>query len=354
MFINKLKIYNFRNILNKEYRFNNKINIFYGKNGVGKTSILEAINYLSSGKSFRKGNYKNLINYKAKDLTVYLQCMINNNLNTLSVNKNVNGIWTGKINQKKTKKLVNITNIFPVVSIDPEVYSLIDFGPIYRRNYLDWLVFHVKHDYIILWKKVYKCIKQLNILYKDKASVKELQTWERSFINYSKELNSIRKETFNEVRSNIIELSFYMQNDIGDLSVEFKQGWPTRNSLEEQIKIDRSKNLLYGKLTNGPHKMDIKIKTNNLQASQILSRGQKKILSMAFYMAYIKFLNSKDIFPILCLDDFDAELDSDKLIKAADFFKQQKTQIFITSVQKEKILNAFPEADLFHVEQHFI
>ncbi|MCF6318054.1 MAG: DNA replication and repair protein RecF [Proteobacteria bacterium] len=350
MFIKKLKIHNFRNTLNQEYIFSNKVNIFYGDNGVGKTTILEAINFVSSGKSFRRGSFKNLINQHSNDLTVYLECILNEHSKTLSVNKNINGKWTGKINNCRIGKLVEITNIFPVVSIDPEVYSLIDSGPLHRRNFLDWLVFHVKHDYIILWKKVYKCIKQLNILYKHKAPINEIKLWEKSFIAYSCELNTIRKNTFNEIKSNIVEFSVYMQKEVDKLSIDFKQGWNDDISLEEQMEIDRSKNLLYGKLLHGPHKMDIKIKTHRLQAAQTLSRGQKKILSIAFYMAYIQFLNKNNVHPVLCLDDFDAELDSEKLQKAADFFKNSKAQIFITSVQKEKITKAFKNADLFHVK----
>ncbi len=350
MFIKKLKIFNFRNTLNQEYLFNNKVNIFYGNNGVGKTTILEAINFVSSGKSFRRGSFKNLINQHSNDLTVYLECISNEHRQTLSVNKNINGKWTGKINHNKITKLVEITNIFPVVSIDPEVYSLIDSGPIHRRNFLDWLVFHVKHDYIFLWKKVYKCTKQLNILYKKKASINEIKVWEKIFITYSDQLNAIRKQTFNEINSSIIELSIYMQKEVNNLSIEYKQGWNDDKSLSEQMEIDRNKNILYGKLLHGPHKMDIKIKTGGLQAAQTLSRGQKKVLSIAFYMAYIHFLNKNSIHPVLCLDDFDAELDSQKLQKAADFFKNSKAQIFITSVQEEIISKAFQNADLFHVK----
>ena len=97
--------------------------------------------------------------------------------------------------------------------------------------------------------------------------------------------------------------------------------------------------------------MDIKINTGKYQASQTLSRGQKKILSITFYMAFIDLLLKRsEKKPILCLDDFDAEIDKDKLLKAANFFKNQNTQIFITSVQKNKIHEAFPESELFHVK----
>ncbi|MBL4773020.1 MAG: DNA replication/repair protein RecF [Alcanivoracaceae bacterium] len=350
MFIKKLKIHNFRNILDNEFIFNESINIFHGRNGVGKTSILEAIHFLSSGKSFRRGSFKNLINFNSDILAIYIEGKSNNNNITFSVSKNKKGSWKAKKNSFKLNKQSDITNIFPVVSIDPDVYQFVDLGPLYRRNFLDWLVFHVKHDYLLLWKKVYKCIKHLNHLYKNKSSISEIDLWEQTFIQFSNELNNTRKSIFEQIQPSILKLSQYMQEEINNLSVIFKQGWSDNLTLSEQLKFDRVKNLQYGQLQHGPHKMDIKINTGSLQASQTLSRGQKKVLSITFYMAYIELLINNSIKPILCLDDFDAELDSIKLSKAADFFINTKTQIFITSVHKEKILKAFPQAEMFHVE----
>lgn len=346
MYIQKLKLYNFRNIEYKEYNFTKKINIFFGDNGVGKTSILEAIHFLSTGKSFRKSTFKSIIKFQQQELAVYLETK----QNIFSVSKSIKGTWKGKQNNSSIKKQSIITNQLPVVSIDPEVYRLVDFGPIFRRNFLDWLVFHVKHDYLLLWKKTYKCIKQLNILYKQKAPSSEINVWENNFIDFSEELSKTREEFFNQITPTIFKLSHFMQEEIKDLTIEFKKGWSGSLSLREQLKKDRKRNLMYGKLQYGPQKMDIVIKTSSNPAAQILSRGQKKVLSISFYMAYIQFLIDNDIEPIVCLDDFDAELDKDKLAKAAEFFNKINSQIFITSVQKKKIGKVFPGAAMFHVE----
>ncbi|HHL31418.1 MAG TPA: DNA replication/repair protein RecF [Oceanospirillales bacterium] len=350
MFITKLRIHDFRNIKNKEYCFNKNINIFYGKNGVGKTSILEAIQFLSSGKSFRKGNFRSLINNEADSLTVLLDFHNQEKQTTLSVSKDKKGKWQAKRNGNKILSQAEISQLFPVVAIDPDVYQLVDFGPLYRRNFLDWLVFHVEHEYLLLWKKVNKCGKQLNSLYKNKASLTEINLWEKTYIGFSEQLNNTRIKYFNKIKPRIQNLSLYMQQEIKNLSINYKQGWSEELSLAEQLKSDREKNLLYGQLQHGPHKMDIKINTGSIQASQTLSRGQKKVLSITFYMAYIDLLNSCSISPILCLDDFDAELDNEKLLKASDFFKDRETQIFITSVHQNKIQKAFPKAQMFHVE----
>jgi len=350
VFINKLQIHHFRNLESIEYSFKRKINIFCGQNGVGKTSILEAIHFISSGKSFRKGNFKNLITYNCNYLTVYLEAQHQDLDYVFAVNKYKNNQWKAKINHKKIEKQSDITNLIPVVSIDPEIYRLVDFGPIYRRNFLDWLVFHVKHDYLILWKKVYKCIKQLNALYKIKAPISEIDIWEKNFIIYSEELTQIRYNFFNLIQPHILSLTTEIQPELSELSIIFKKGWSDDISLHEQLLQDREKNLLYGKLQHGPHKMDLKINIGNMLASHVLSRGQKKTLSIVFYMAYIKTLLNNQINPILCLDDFDAELDAEKLSKAAQFFKQSNMQIFITSVQEDKIKKAFPDSQVFHVK----
>lgn len=350
MFITKLKIHNLRNIINKEYSFENKINIFHGDNGVGKTSILEAIHLTSSGKSFRKSTIKSLINFDQKDLTIFIEALNGPAKRSFSINKNISGKFKAKINNKSIPKQSDITNLLPVISIDPEVYRLVDFGPQYRRNYLDWLVFHVKHDYIYLWKNTYKCIKQLNSLYKQKASESEIVFWEKNFISFSEQLTNIRVDFFNQVQLEIKNMSLLMQEELCNLSLVFKQGWSNDLSLKEQLHADKHKNRLYGQLQHGPHKMDISIKDGKQPANQTLSRGQKKLLSIIFYMAYIELLINKDIYPVLCLDDLDAELDSFKLSKAAEFFIGTNTQIFITSVLKDKILNAFPDAQMFHVK----
>jgi DNA replication and repair protein RecF len=347
VFITKLNIHNLRNIIHKEFSFNKNINIFHGENGVGKTSILEAIHLTSSGKSFRKSSIKSLINFNKESMTVFIQC---NNKKTFSTTKHKTGNSKAKINSRAVSKQSDITNQLPVISIDPEVYRLVDFGPLYRRNYLDWLVFHVKHDYIELWKKTYKCIKQLNYLYKKKAPETEIVLWELSYIKFSEELNAIRNSFFDELLPKIQNISSLIQADLSTLSIKFKKGWSKDLTLKEQLNLDKNKNRLYGQLQHGPHKMDIQIKDGIYQASQTLSRGQKKTLSMIFYMAYIELLIENEIFPILCLDDLDAELDSNKLEKVANFFINTNTQIFITSVLKDKIEKAFPEADMFHVK----
>lgn len=350
MFINKLKITNFRIIQEKEFNFTQKINIFHGDNGTGKTSILEAIHYLSTGKSFRKCSFKSLINVKFEYLNIFIEHKKNNLINTVSINKSKNGLWKARFNNNAITKQSQISYLIPVVSIDPEVYRLVDLGPINRRNFLDWLVFHVKHDYLNLWKKVQKCTKQLNSLYKGKANTQEIDLWEGSFIELSEQLNTVREVFYKEMQPIIQSLTKHMQGDIDNLELDYYKGWSDSLTLKEQLIKDRKRNLLYGQLQHGPHKMDIKINVLNSPASQVLSRGQKKVLSLTFYMAYIQLLINYEIKPIVCLDDLDAELDDNKLSKVSEFFINSNLQLFITTVLIKKVKTFFPQAQMFHVK----
>ena len=350
MFINKLKISNFRILQEKEFNFTQNINVFHGDNGTGKTSILESIHYLSTGKSFRKCSFKSLINVDFNYLNVFVELINDEFKNTISINKAKNGLWKARFNNSPITKQSQISNLVPVVSIDPEVYRLVDLGPINRRNFLDWLVFHVKHDYLILWKKVQKCSKHLNSLYKTKATTKEIDLWENSFIDFSEQLNEVRELFYNQIQPIILSLTKQMQSDISNLELDYYKGWSETLTLKEQLVKDRKRNLLYGQLQHGPHKMDIKIQVLNNPASQVLSRGQKKVLSLTFYMAYIQLLQNHDVKPIVCLDDLDAELDDNKLSKVSEFFIQSNLQLFITTVLSEKIKKIFPNAQMFHVK----
>lgn len=348
MFIHSLKIHNFRNIKYREFSFSKKINIFYGDNGVGKTSILESIYFLSTSKSFRKSTSKSIINFDSDSVTVFSESDL---FNSLAISKFTNGKWLGKLNSKSINKQSQLSGLIKVIAIDPEVYRLVDFGPQYRRSFIDWFVFHVEHDYLELWKKVNKCIKQLNLLYKHKASNSQISVWELSLIQFSDELNNKRSSYFKVLVPQIRALISLILPELSNIKIEFYKGWQNTFSLKEQLKIDRDKNLKYGQLQNGPHKMDIKITTGKTSASQSLSRGQKKSLSIIFYLAYLKFLvNNQNHKPIVCLDDLDAEIDLVKLEKITELFNELNVQLFITTLEVDKLKNLFSDKDLFHVK----
>ncbi|MGJ8664609.1 MAG: AAA family ATPase, partial [Marinicella sp.] len=138
MYLNQLKINGFRCYDNIEIEFNQRINVFHGDNGAGKTSILEAIYYLSTGKSFRSKRAKNLINQVNHELTLFSAFTSDEGIKGqvgVSLDKGLKKKI--KLNQRNVSNQSEIAHLIPVVSIDPDSYLFLDKPPQFRRSFLD-------------------------------------------------------------------------------------------------------------------------------------------------------------------------------------------------------------------------
>lgn len=355
MFIKQIKVNNFRCYEHLDLQFNNRINILYGDNGSGKTSVLEAIYFLSTGKSFRSKRTKNLLKHETDGLSLFAnfrdQKQFSHQLGiTLSkqLSKKV------KLNQDVVSNQSQIAHLLPVVSIDPDSYLFLDKPPQYRRSYFDWLVFHVKPNYLKTWSKVNRCHKHLNILYKEKK-IQELDYWEQQYIKHAESLSNMRLDIFGELEQMVNEKINAFIPELKTLQLQFKQGWVEGITLKDQLKQDREKNLIYGSLNAGVHKMDLKNTIKQKPAHENLSRGQKKIISSVYYLCYIELLTKHlNVNPILCLDDMDAELDTHKTAVFSEFIQNSSNQVFVTTVDKEKLAPNLKKASMFHVKHNQI
>ncbi len=334
--------------------FDNRINVFFGSNGAGKTSLLEAIYFLSTGKSFRSKRTKNLINNQQDDLTVFAKTNPQPNQvpMQLGINLNKNGKKQIKLNQDLVRNQSDIAHRLPVVSIDPDSYLFIDKPPQYRRSFLDWLVFHVKHEYLTVWSQCSRCQKQLNALYKAK-STEQLDYWEQQYINHANALNQLRLDVFADLQLLVEKKTAQFIPELSTLKVGYYQGWSKDNSLVEQLNKDRDKNLMYGNLNSGVHKMDVKNTIKHMSAQECLSRGQKKMISIIYYLSFIELITAHTgIDPVLCLDDMDAELDINKTQILCDFIQTANNQVFISTVDKDKLIPMLDGLGLFHVKHN--
>lgn len=351
MQINRLKITGFRCYENLDLTFNKRINVFSGANGSGKTSVLEAIYFLSTGKSFRSKRNKNLVGHDADMLTVFAE------FTDSTTNKHKVGVSLTQLLKKQIKldsqnipNQSEIAHHLPVVSIDPDSYLFLDKPPQYRRSFLDWLVFHVKPDYLRIWSRVSRCQKQLNILFKENK-LDQLEHWQSLYIEYAEQLNQMRQSVFKQLTDLIYQNIAIIIPELKDLQLNFYQGWSKENTLSEQLIKDRDKNFLYGNLNQGVHKMDIRNTIQQKPAHEHLSRGQKKLISIIYYLSYIDLIsNQLDSSPILCLDDIDAELDTNKTQILCDYIQNSNNQAFISTVDSKKLMKILPDACLFHVE----
>ena len=184
MEINNLKMISFRNHKKTNISFDPGLTIIWGKNGSGKTSILEAIHSLSFGKSFRTNNKNDLI--KKGEENFYLKGDFkskNNSKNTISLSQDIKGNKKITINQKTIKKRKELFGLNNVVVFSPEEEEITKGSPLIRRNYFDKVFSICSSKYLEKLLSYNKLIKQRNTLLKIEKNLqkkeKELDIWDK-------------------------------------------------------------------------------------------------------------------------------------------------------------------------------
>ncbi len=349
MSITTLKLSAFRCFEQADFQLSPGINVLSGPNGSGKTSVLEAVNFLSTGKSFRTAKPKNMIKKGSDAFSVFAQLSDNGQQQTLGCQLDKSSKKTLKHNQHNIKKQTVLAATLPTLSIDPHSYLFCDNTPQYRRSFLDWMVFHVKHDYILLWRQVVKLQKHINHLLKHKK-LDELKVWLAQYVKLAEQLNEERYSVFSMLQKVFNQLMYQLMPNLSDTQLNYQPGWSSELSLSDTLLKDMEGNLQYGQLRNGIHRMDIQVKSSGHFIKDIYSRGQKKMTALICYLSCLKVMdNSSDHHSLLCLDDFDAELDGSNAHFFFDYIKTLPNQILISTVDNQRYENK--EVKMFHVKQ---
>ena len=355
-YIERIKIQHLRNITDASLELSPSVNIFFGKNGSGKTSFLEAISLLGLGRSFRTHQSRNTIQHEYEKLTVFGE------LNTQSADKTSLGIQKDK--QGRTHLKINGSNAhsssalaknLPLQLINNQSFQLLEGSSRQRRHFLDWMVFHVKHDFIQAWTSLQKVIKNRNsILRRGRIDESELLPWDTEFLRLANILHAFRDEVFQEFKVNLnhLDADFAATQS---LDIDYYCGWNSEKALKQILAETFSKDRQVGYTHYGPHRADLKIKVSNKKAVDVLSRGQEKSLICGLHIGQAGYyqlkLNKKCVFLI---DDMLSELDIDHQQQLANWLLTLNGQVFITGVDKEELLNIWSKVDtniaMFHVE----
>lgn len=353
MFLKKLQLNHFRCYSDLVLSFDQNINLIEGLNGSGKTALLEAIYWQSTGRSFRHHKPVDLIQHDMTGMSVYSEYLSFDSSvqHKLGVGYQRNKQKTIKLNGETLRKQTDIAHLFPVVAIDPDAYLWVDQPPQFRRSFLDWLVFHVKPDYLSVWKKTIRVQKQINELLKNQQH-KQLNIWEQRYADLAMQTQSFRNEVFNQLLPLVQAKMEQFLPEVNEFSMLLKKGWQTDEILQ-QLQKDRQRNLRLGNLVSGIHKADIHCYNQQRLVNITFSQGQKKSLALIFYLSFIDlFQQQTGQKPIVCIDDIDSELDHCKIELLSTIIQQSNWQVFISLVNANRIKDEFDNKTVFHVKQN--
>lgn len=351
-----LQISDFRNLRIATLQPSPHFNIFYGQNGAGKTSILEAIYYLSFGRSFRTSNSSRLIHKDSQQFSLFSQLQSANNIIPIGIERNA---LTGRrihLNGDNIRTIAPVAELLPIQLISTDSYRFFHDGPKIRRQFMNWGLFHVEPRFFPLWQQLLLLLKQRNAALKARASIAELSVWNDELIDLSEQINQIRKEYIVLLQPVLENLIRTVLNKFS-LKIDYSPGWSSTNTYAEALKQSYFKDQALGYTSVGPHRADMQLLLEGQPAGEILSQGQQKLASYALYLAQgqlVRTLSNKS--PLYLIDDLPSELDQEKRFCIASILKELNAQVFITGITPEELRDviAFDKAQLFHVKQNTV
>lgn len=342
----------FRNLKAIDFHPAPGFNLIYGKNGSGKTSLLESIHYLSVGRSFRTHKISPLLQLDKQSFLIV--AAIAGSEGRIGLSKNRQGALDLRVFSETQKNFQRVAELLPLQLINSDSLSLLEGGAKLRRRFLDWMMFHVEHSFISRWRNYRQAVSQRNACLKSlsrqsgRSGLREedkklLQVWEAEIAELGETIDSDRRRLFDSLMPYFREiLSDFLPSH--EFEIEFRSGWDKAQSLLETLQSNRDRELQYGMTLYGPHRADFQIKIDGLSASEILSRGQIKLLVCALKLAAGQLIDRLSFEEnevvnrcIYLVDDLASELDRPNRAKVIDKLKTSGSQCFFTAIDAEDL-----------------
>ncbi len=355
---------NFRNIEKEKIRFKKNINIFYGGNGQGKTSILEAIYYLGITKSFRVNDEKAVVK-TGRDYFEIKGVFEKKTGQTFAIRLFFSG-RDGKhvfYNNEKIKTFSSIIGTVPIVLLSLEDLDLTYGSPSARRKFIDILISQIDPNYLQSLKQFKKILlnrnKVLSLISEKKADFKNLIPWNKQFVDYGayiylkrnliiKELSSYINKYYQNIAASADTVEIRYQTSIAtDDETDLQE---VKRRMEQKLTEVYQRDLAYGSTTSGPHREDLLFFKNRHPLKIFGSQGENKtfLIGLKFAEAHLieKHLHEK---PLLLLDDIFSELDRYRIERVLENINKAQQHTFITTTEIEKFEKNNKEIDFFHV-----
>jgi len=358
VYLTRLDIHGIRNIGRASFAPIDGINILYGANGSGKTSILEAIYLLGRGRTFRSRYTKTLINHDVRECTVFGSAQSKEHAVpfTIGVSREATGAFQFKVDGQRVSTSSSLADAIPLLLMNSDSFLLIEGGPGGRRRFLDWGVFHVEQQFQTVWAQFKRSLQQRNkILRHDKMTQEDLRSWDISFVRLAQQLTEMRRSYFAAIEPLFYELIERLTT-IKGVSLKFYQGWDEGKALDIALAESFERDVRQQTSNIGPHRADIKILVDGRAANNVLSRGQMKALVAALIVGQGQmFRQTRQKQCVYLFDDLVSELDNDYLLRLLDVLASAKAQVFITGTDYVPLVNVLENREIedyavFHVK----
>ncbi len=351
MWIESINVQNCRLLENVKLTLSPSLNVIIGKNASGKTSFLEALSILSTGKSFRTSHINQVITHSSDQVLVSAKIKNITDRTHIGIEKSHTRTKI-RINKQDVFSQAELSKHLPITIIHPNSIDIITGLPNLRRSYIDWIAFYLFPLFSDEWKMYRHILKQRNLCLKNQKHRYALSKWTKELVKLQPQIIQFRKNVLEIITPLLTSISTELLNS-EKIRLELKTGFPKEQATDEDSLLEFYKNkehydIKTQRTSYGVHCADMKIYFGNKQAKECASRGQLKLLAISLLLTQSQAITNNNNNSILLIDDLAAELDSENKKKLLNYLKSLDRQLIITSNQKIELNTT--DSKTFHVK----
>ena len=326
--LNSILHKNLRGLKNNEHELERTTHIV-GDNGSGKTTILEAVTLLLTGKTFLSVNKKELIRADHSQMVVSGQAVEESGQNKdlrLSIDKQKN---THTVNEKRiSQEKAHLQN--PICIVDANIINISSGMPGYRRGLIDRAVFHVEPNHAKNHKEFKKCLTQRNMALSKGREQQEVNSWNEPLSLAGEKISRARQELLSQAKPFFKEMTGEILG--AGYGFSFIRGWEEENYLDCLLR-NEAKDRILKNTSKGPQKEDFKLLCLNKKTKKYSSHGEEKLASIAFVFSLNMAIEKrKNTLSTMLFDELESGLDNKAFGKLLMIIKTFKNQILISAL----------------------
>ena len=351
----------FRNLATFRLTPHRRFNILEGKNGQGKTNLLEAVFLLSAFRSFRDARNRELVSWSEEAATVYGEIVRRDIARTVQVTVSGKGKRVA-LDGKNITRLPDELAHLNVVLFGPDDLSLTKAGPQLRRRFIDRAAYAVWPDYVTGLRRYAEALKNRNELLRQAASggldAGVIQAFEHALVQHGARVIQRRLQflksfqphfdrvfdhiTAGALKGGIAYRGFKGLTKDADLAA-LEAGYA------EALDEARATDMRRGFTSVGPHSDDLLFHINKRSARVYASQGQHRAFVLALKIAELHRIHEAiGVYPVFLLDDVSSELDEERNAQLMTYLDQAGGQVFITTTDR-RFIHVASDARVYRV-----
>ncbi len=342
MLISNLSLTNFRSYKQLDLSLEPGITIFVGRNGEGKTNIIESILYLSFLSSHRVSSDQPLVQLGSNSAYVRAKAQIPGRDVLVELEINADKANRARINQNPVRSQKELFGIVQAVYFSPEDLDLVRGDPSERRKFIDQLITLRSPRIAGVISDYERALRQRNSLLKQRASSASLAPWDEQVANLGGEIIASRLKTLEDLEP-------LFKDIYRDISSE-KPAWLAyKSSIEEpttdqeinskkileRMQATRNSEIERGLTLTGPHRDDLLLNLGEHLVKGYASHGESWSIALSLKLAMYQLLVNDGLSPILILDDVFSELDEERREHLIALAKRAEQTLITVAVETD-------------------